>query len=82
MEMNWIPCSERLPEENGCYLVSFREWNFFKATWGILRIMILPYSMDLNMWNTELLIDVQAWMPLPAPYKSPELDGGEGNDRI
>ena len=68
MEMNWIPASERLPEENGRYLVSFREWDFFKAIWDVSRIMILSYWIDLKMWNTKSPIDVQAWMPLPEPY--------------
>lgn len=65
--MNWIPVAERLPEENGRYLVSFREWDV--TEWGVSRIRILSYWIDLKMWNIKSPIDVQAWMPLPEPYQ-------------
>lgn len=54
----WIPCSERLPEKYGRYLVCNDgvAWiaDFFNSTWFGKRCR---YS------------DVIAWMPLPEPYK-------------
>ena len=50
----WIPCSEKLPEDDGYYLVSLGggdievEW-YDKTGWGYF--------------------DVIAWMPLPDPWK-------------
>ena len=61
--MQWIPCSERLPEEKGDYLVTSKGsiWvaNWFNYTW----------------WGIEKhcrWTDVEAWMPLPEPYKEEE----------
>lgn len=54
----WIPCSERLPEKYGRYLVCNDgfAWiaDFFNSTWFGKRCR---YS------------DVIAWQPLPTPYK-------------
>lgn len=75
----WIPCSERLPEESGRYLVT-RGLNACGSLWN--RSYIANYS-DLmgikskRIWwqgnvgksDFERLDDVLAWMPLPKPYK-------------
>ena len=57
----WIPCSERLPDQNGKYLVVGRQ----KA------INILKF--DGGRWYGKW--GVVAWMPLPEPYKGGEQDG-------
>lgn len=67
--MNWIPVSERLPEKSGLYLVTYREWDLWKGTWGISHIRILSYWIDLKRWNIKSPVDVRAWMPLPEPYQ-------------
>ena len=65
----WIPCSERLPDQNGKYLVVGRQKaiNILKfdggrwyGKWGVVAWMPLPdcYQGDEN--NK---------MPLPEPYK-------------
>ena len=59
----WIPASERLPEESGNYLVTSKgsTWvaNWFNgAWWGIEKKC---------RWT-----DVEAWRPLPEPYKESE----------
>ena len=54
----WIPCSERLPEEDGKYLVVGRQ----KA------INILKF--DGGRWYGKW--GVVAWMPLPEPYQPKE----------
>ena len=78
-EPHWIPCSERLPEKSGRYLVT-RGLNACGSLWN--RIYIANYS-DLmgirreKIWwqgnvgksDFERLDDVLAWMPLPEPYR-------------
>ena len=54
----WIPCSERLPDQNGKYLVVGRQ----KA------INILKF--DGGRWYGKW--GVVAWKPLPEPYKGDE----------
>jgi len=78
-EQRWIPCSERLPEKSGRYLVT-RKFNTFSSLWA--RVYILNYSdlMGLKkekIWwsgnvgksDFEKYDDVLAWMPLPEPYE-------------
>ena len=75
----WIPCSERLPEVCGRYLVT-RGLNACGALWN--RVYIINYSdlMGLKserIWwdgnvgksDFEQIDDVIAWLPLPLPYK-------------
>jgi hypothetical protein len=57
----WIPCSERLPDQNGKYLVVGRQ----KA------INILKF--DGGRWYGKW--GVVAWMPLPSPYREEATDG-------
>lgn len=78
-EPKWIPCSERLPEANGRYLVT-RGLNACGAMWN--RVYLINYSdlMGLKserIWwdgnvgksDFERIDDVIAWMPLPESYK-------------
>ena len=77
----WIPCSERLPEENICddgyvepsdYVLVFGDHGNYGVSryWGNRKTKKEnPNSfsdwMDLK-WNVQKPI---AWMPLPEPYK-------------
>lgn len=66
-EPQWIPCSERLPEATGVYIVTCNIYSGDKvdgvtATWSYWR---------RNEW---MMKDVLAWMPLPKPY------GGEQDE--
>lgn len=54
----WIPVSERLPEKNGCYLVSTTGANNY--------IIDIAYYIE-GMWHKASRI--KAWMPLPKPYR-------------
>ena len=61
----WIPCSERLPEDESEML--------FTSNCGIT--VFGYYSKYLNKCVAEgyaVPIDFIAWMPLPAPYKEKE----------
>lgn len=83
-EPHWIPCSDRLPEDSGDYLV--------RPSDGVLedysdfsKIMIMPYDADCEAfgWWVERYhpislgyldsdfneFEVLAWMPLPKPYE-------------
>ena len=55
---NWIPCSERLPEDEGEYLVSFDDG--FIATTGY-------YEGDFELWADAG--EPLAWQPLPEAYR-------------
>jgi hypothetical protein len=64
----WIPVSERLPEENKQVLIQYRtryrdDVNLFDVT----------SRADHNYWQgIGREIDVIAWMPLPEPYEPQE----------
>lgn len=56
----WIPVSERLPEEEGKYLVTMQSFVTRKPT----------VSTSIFVDSTkEWYPDCTAWMPLPEPYK-------------
>lgn len=57
----WIPCSERLPEERGNYLATIKveAGTFVIYVWFGEEGWIDGYSEPIN---------VIAWMPLPQPY--------------
>lgn len=66
----WIPCSERLPEEDGFYQVTVQ----IKET-GECYVEKKYYKIKKG-WESYLakeFIDVIAWMPLPEPYKLQEI---------
>lgn len=61
----WIPVSEKLPEENGGYLVTVKRGYVTTALW---------------VGNVENWKEVTAWMPLPEPYKA-ESEPQESEDK-
>ena len=75
----WIPVSDRLPEENGRYLVT-RVLNARDSLWN--KVYIVNYSdlmglksekiwWDGNVGKSDFQTyeDVLAWMPKPRPWK-------------
>ena len=61
IEEQWIPCSERLPKNRLCVLVTY------KYEYGLIDHGITWYGQAEGKWNTSR--EVIAWMPLPEPYK-------------
>lgn len=82
----WIPCSERLPEEGGYYLVTYHEWSNgdylpkFDDTY--VRRLHYQKSERFTGWNHPRCCDdkaendtnreVIAWQRLPLPFKDKE----------
>ena len=60
-QTGWIPVRERLPEEDGCYLVTTTGTNN--------DIIDIAYYTD-GIWHKASRI--KAWMPLPESYKPQE----------
>lgn len=69
----WIPCSERLPEDDTLMLVNYIDhrpdavdiwigWHEMEKVWYI----------DGEAHSREFDNEVIAWMPLPEPYKGEE----------
>ena len=66
---SWIPCSERLPNNDEEVIVSVeddRADNTFKYTTTAWR-----YG-DVWVSDNERICGIIAWMPLPKPYKESE----------
>lgn len=59
----WIPCSDRLPEEEGVYLATFKNTfnQFVETVW-----------FDSDGFFVKSKATVIAWMPLPEAYKGEE----------
>jgi len=63
-EPQWIPCSERLPEESGRYLVTNTRWGAYHVDWNIYYVNREGHC-DGWLWEQGCT----AWMPLPKPYE-------------
>ena len=62
--VGWIPCSEKLPEEAGFYIVTKRQKS------GEIQVALGSYRPLFNEWSGNgNFKDVLAWMPLPEPYR-------------
>ena len=59
---HWIPCSERLPEEGGEYLVT-------DVSGGAATVTETYFITDCEGEGHWGALDVIAWMPLPEPYE-------------
>jgi hypothetical protein len=59
----WIPCSERMPKEDGNYLIS--------GVWGSGKEAVgdCDFSVNDGYFRTAWNFDVLAWMPLPSPWE-------------
>lgn len=66
-EMKWTPCSERLPEEKGEYLVTYHPCYWDNVQQDI-KVGIDSFRGKTS-WAKKKHRRVIAWMPLPEPYK-------------
>lgn len=62
----WIPCSERLPEEGKLVLVTLNPI-FLKDS--VHPVIITKYTTEKDSWIHTIPDAVLAWMPLPEPYR-------------
>ena len=72
-EMKWIPCTEKLPESGKSILLSFE--NSVLPTVGEYKTdeeggAFYIGDDDYNCANYNLFVN--AWMPLPEPYREEE----------
>lgn len=72
-EQKWIPCSERLPEENGFYLVTVNAQNrpvriYEYAPWEMSEEREY-WINDCDDHSHVFNHFVEAWMPLSEPYR-------------
>ena len=54
----WTPVKERLPEEDGCYLVTDHNGE-------VVRYVFHRNESSMEFWYRTVV----AWMPQPEPYK-------------
>jgi hypothetical protein len=74
----WIPCSERLPDDVGSYLVYYHEWSNgdFLPKYDDYRIRVMRF-VNNGKWRMPVCTDkrceadtnreVTHWQPLPQP---------------
>lgn len=89
----WIPCSERLPDKEGEYLVTFND------KWHGPRVRALWYGtpfdiiIDRDKWvfycDHEYGFEtfaprkpIVAWMPLPEPYRGKTNERSNQGDEV
>ena len=72
----WIPCSERLPEEDDTlYLVSYKKIFFDKSFYFYNIAYLYTFPNGTRYWvsaksdNVRQVSKVSAWQPLPEQYK-------------
>ena len=75
--MDWIPVTERLPSENGDYLVTLENGVVKILGYSTTQRTTYPkgfyYIKDGFSWR-QMQNPVVAWMPLPEPYKAESED--------
>jgi len=62
-EPQWTPCSKRMPEKMGLYLVTLEYKEHGKG------VTTLWYHGEQIGWDLRVADVVIAWMPLPAAYE-------------
>ena len=65
-EQRWIPCSERLPEDDIKVLVTDEDGYIYIAYYDYNEWSDDP---KIEWWTGEFRIYPIAWMPLPEPWK-------------
>lgn len=66
----WIPVSERLPEERGRYIVTEKEFRIDdREHKGKYSTKVEQVEYCNGRWQRANFFEVIAWQPLPEPYK-------------
>lgn len=79
VEPRWIPCSERMPEEQKkSYWVCTDSGYQCECRWTNVNHFWTQLTTD---WHWHLMdipqyTKIVAWMPLPKPYKTDEVENG------
>ena len=60
---DWIPCEERLPSEDGKYIVCTTKGSVYCAKYS------KKHSTNYG-FHTDSYTHIIAWQPLPQPYKN------------
>lgn len=71
----WIPCSERLPDKGGTYLVTQERYRLDDRLYKkpvVVETTFAEFNFMDDVWNRARHLKVIAWMPLPEPYKRVE----------
>ena len=69
----WIPCSERKPTKKGHYLCSFKKPHRIDSIY-----VNLAYWTG-SRWYGYLASEINAWMPLPEPWKGADDESVDSN---
>lgn len=64
----WILCSERMPEEEGMFLVTARDYIFDTTA---IVVGTCYFNPDYKFTSAK---EILAWMPLPEPWKGADDD--------
>ena len=68
----WIPASERLPEECGCYLITTKiEIQDLKPFYAVCSAQFDGTYFDIGYIGDD--VSIIAWMPLPPPYEESDI---------
>lgn len=73
-KLRWIPATERLPEDDGVYLVTFSDGTRRTVGYGTCRMTVFGRPIGhgwYDLYAGSYYADgcIIAWMPLPEPYK-------------
>ena len=71
----WIPCSERLPEKSGKYLVTQERYRIDDREHVrpmAIETDYVEFSAVHKEWQRANFFNIIAWQPLPAPYQKGE----------
>ena len=64
----WIPCSERLPKENGMYLCTQNSYDL-ATNKNLIRISTELVEFYNGKWRRAKNLVITHWQPLPQPYQ-------------
>ena len=68
----WIPCSERLPDKSGTYLVTQERYRLEDREYKhpvAVETAFAEFNFMDDVWNRARFLKVTAWHPLPDPYR-------------